>query len=147
MFCKYGFQRQIPIYNSRSVAHTLHSTSSDDRLVAARDGLRTDHDCFQTTSADLVDGSRVTVFTEAGTKGDLTRRRLANASLYNIAKVNFLDLSWRYAAGLKSMFQSDNTELGCSERFQGAIEGANRGAGGGDDHNFVSRGRLNRNKT
>jgi hypothetical protein len=62
---------------------------------------------------------------------------LANASLYNVAEVDLLygrRVDFRL---LKGALEGYDAEFGSSEGFEGTIDGADRGAGCGNNDNFV----------
>jgi len=99
--------------------------------------LRCEHDGLESARADLVDGSRIRIDRQACTQGNLSCRGLADASLHDIAKVDLL-----YGCGfnfglLEGALEGDDAEFGCGEGLEGTIEGADRGAGSGNNDNFV----------
>lgn len=63
--------------------------------------------------------------------------RLSNASLYNVAKVDLLYGRRVKFRLLKGALEGYDAELGSCERFEGTIDGADRGAGGGNNDNLV----------
>jgi len=95
------------------------------------------HDCLETARANFVDGGRIRFDRQASAERYLSCGRLANASLHNVAKVNLL-YGRRINFGLlKGALEGYDAELGSSDGFEGTIDGADRGAGGCNDDNFV----------
>ena len=74
----------------RSIAHALHSTGDDNALIASLDALSSEHDRLHTTGTNFVDSGGIGRRFHPCTEGDLPRRRLANTSLNDIAKVDLL---------------------------------------------------------
>jgi hypothetical protein len=95
------------------------------------------HDCLETARADFVDGGRIRIDRKARTERNLSCGGLANASLHNVAKVDLL-YGRRVNFGLlKGALEGYDAELGSSDGFEGTIDGADWGAGGGNNNNFV----------
>ena len=95
------------------------------------------HDCLETARADFVDGGRIRFDRQASTERNLSCGRLAHASLHNVAKEDLLygrRVNFRL---LKGVLEGYDAELGSSEGFEDTIDGADRGAGGGNNDNFV----------
>lgn len=95
------------------------------------------HDCLETACTDFVDGGRIRFDRQAGTERNLSCGRLANASLHNVAEEDLLygrRVNFRL---LKGVFEGYNAKLGSSDGFEGTIDGADRGTGGGNNDNFV----------
>lgn len=123
--------------NLRGIAHTLHSSSGDNGAVTKFNTLRCKYDRFQATSADLVDGGGIGASGETSSKANLTRWGLTDARLDDISEVNLLNKCGINFSGLESMLKSECAELRGGEGLEGAVEGANRGAGRGNDDDFV----------
>lgn len=123
--------------NSRSIAHTLHSTSSDDGAIATLDSLGSKHDGFHAAGTDLVDGGGIGAGLETSGEGDLTSRGLADTSLDDVSEVDLLNDGRIDVLGLESVLQGDSPELSSGEGLQGSIDGTDGCAGGRNDDNFV----------
>ena len=123
--------------DARCIAHALHSASNNHVLVAGRDALRRQHDRLHPTSADLVDRGRVRAGLHARTERDLTRWRLADTSLHDIAEVDLLSGGGVDSVRLEGVLESGDTELGCSQGLERTVEGADRCAACSDNDNFV----------
>ena len=99
--------------------------------------MRGQHYCLETARADFVDGGRIGLDRQASTERNLPCGRLANASLHNVAEEDLLygrRVNFRL---LKGALEGYDAELGSSKGFEGTIDGADRGAGGGNNDNFV----------
>ncbi len=95
------------------------------------------HDCLETARADFVNSGRIRTDRQASTESNLSCRGLANAGLHNVTKVDLL-YGGRVNFGLlKGAFEGNDAKFGSSEGFEGTIDGADRGAGCGDNDNFV----------
>jgi hypothetical protein len=95
------------------------------------------HDGLETARADFVDGGRIRTDRQASAECNLPCGGLADASLHNVAKEHLL-YDRRVNFGLlEGVLEGYDAEFGCSDRFEGTIDGADRGASCGDDDNFV----------
>lgn len=121
----------------RSVAHALHTTGGNDRAVTELDALGGEHDGLHAASADLVDGGRIGAGGDARGDGDLAGRRLTNTGLDDVAEVDLLNKGGVDLACPERMLKGDCAELWRGEGLEGAVEGGDRGARGGDDDDFV----------
>jgi hypothetical protein len=95
------------------------------------------HDCLETARADFVDGGRIRFDRQAGAKRNLSCGRLANASLHNVAEEDLLHGRRVNFRLLKGALEGYDAELWSSDGFEGTIDGADRGAGRGNNDNFV----------
>jgi hypothetical protein len=69
--------------------------------------------------------------------------RLADASLHDVAKVDFLNDGGVNLGLFKSALESNDAEFGCGNGFEATVEGADGGAGCRDNNNFMRAvGRL-----
>ena len=123
--------------DSRSVAHRFHTAGRYHALVAGLDSLGREDDRLHAASADLVDGRRIRAGLHARPECDLPSRRLADASLHNVAKVELFNNGRVDLGGLEGMLEGDNTELGRSDRLEDTIDRANGRARRGNDDSFV----------
>lgn len=101
----------------RGIAHTLHAASRDHRSVSASDALSSDGDGLQATGANFVDGGSIGAGLQPSTKSNLSGRRLTDASLHDVTKVNFLDRLCRDVILLNSMLQGGDPKLSRGEGF------------------------------
>lgn len=129
--------RVLARQEERGIAHALHSTSSNDRAVTKLDSLRSEHDGLHAASADLVDGGGIGAGLKTGTKGDLTSRRLADASLDDVSEVDLLNNGRVDVLGFECVLEGDDAKLGRVESLQRSIDRANGCARRRDNDNFV----------
>ncbi len=96
-----------------------------------------EHDGLEAARTDFVDGGRIRCDRHASTEGNLSCGGLADTGLHDVAEVDLL-----YGRGfnfglLEGALEGENAEFRCGEGLEGAIEGADGGAGSGDNDNFV----------
>lgn len=120
----------------RGVAHTFHTTSSDDIFISGEDALRGKHDRLHAAGADLVDSGSIGSMLHPGSERDLASWRLTYSSLNNVSEENLLDFLGGYVILVECMLQGDGAEFCGGERFEGAVKGAYWSPGCSDDDCF-----------
>jgi hypothetical protein len=126
------FRQQI-----RRVGHALHAAGNDDLGGAGTDDIVRQHGGFHAGSTDLVDGGGAGRIRQFSPARRLPRRRLTLSCRQHAAHEHFIDpLGWQFGP-LDGGSDHMGTEFVAAERREIAHEPAERGAGGGNDHDGV----------
>ncbi len=124
------------------LAHALLAAGDDDRAFAGADLLGGEGDGAQAGAADLVDAEGGGAVRDAGGAGGLAGRVLALGGGEHLAEDHLVHLAGLEPGALERGLERDGAEHVGGHAAEGAVEAADRRAGGGDDDDVWSIGGL-----
>ena len=102
--------------NKRSVGHAFHTAGNDDVVIASQDGLSSQFHTFQAGTADFIDSKSRNFNRQASFDGCLTSRVLAQSSLEDVTKNDFVNFFTRdissFQASLMTIAPSSGADRG-----------------------------------
>lgn len=123
--------------NKRSVGHAFHTAGNDDVVIASQDGLSSQFHTFQAGTADFIDSKSRNFNRQASFDGCLTSRVLAQSSLEDVTKNDFVNFFTRDISSFQGFLDDNCTEFRGRQGKQAATKFADSRSYSTCNYNFA----------